>query len=69
VAATRRDSESSLPPSSPFAPLSDTDDSVDERDAARDLDDDGDVVAEDEDDGEDLFGQNLEGCMKAVVSP
>ncbi|KAJ7924903.1 MCM-domain-containing protein [Mycena leptocephala] len=48
----RRDS---LPPSSPPAPFSDTDESMDERDAVRDVDED------DEDaEGEDLFGQALE---------
>jgi hypothetical protein len=45
-----------------MTPFSDTDDSLDERDVARDLDDDGDV-AEDDDEGEDLFGQNLEECV------
>ncbi|CCL98347.1 uncharacterized protein FIBRA_00342 [Fibroporia radiculosa] len=50
----RRDSDSSLPPSSPLAPFSDTDDSLDERDAVRDVDD-----AED-DEGEDLFNENLD---------
>jgi hypothetical protein len=52
---TRRDSQSSLPPSSPPAPFSDTDDSLDERDAVRDVDDE-----EAEGEGEDLFAQNLE---------
>ncbi|KAG6891463.1 MCM DNA helicase complex subunit [Termitomyces sp. T32_za158] len=50
----RRDSDSSLPPSSPPAPFSDTDDSIDDRDAVRDAEDD------DEEEGEDLFGDNLE---------
>ena len=50
----RRDSQSSLPPSSPPAPFSDTDDSLDDRDAVRDAED------QEEDDGEDLFGENLE---------
>ncbi|KAG6911108.1 MCM DNA helicase complex subunit [Tephrocybe rancida] len=54
-ALTRRDSDSSLPPSSPPAPFSDTDDSVDDRDAVRDAEDE-----EEEEDGEDLFGNNLE---------
>ncbi|PBK74444.1 MCM-domain-containing protein [Armillaria solidipes] len=48
-------SQSSLPPSSPPAPFSDTDDSLDDRDAVRDVDDD-----EDDEDGEDLFADNLE---------
>ncbi|KAF7984233.1 hypothetical protein HWV62_16046 [Athelia sp. TMB] len=52
----RRDSQSSLPPSSPPAPFSDTDDSLDERDAVRDVDEEDDV----EEEGEDLFAQNLE---------
>jgi len=52
---TRRDSQSSLPPSSPPPPFSDTDDSMDERDAVRDVDD-----AEEDEEGEDLFAQNLE---------
>ncbi|KAJ7647242.1 MCM-domain-containing protein [Roridomyces roridus] len=43
----------SLPPSSPPQPFSDTDDSVDERDAVRNIDED------DEDaEGEDLFGED-----------
>lgn len=54
---SRRDSESSLPPSSPPPPFSDTDDSLDERDPIRDVDDN----AEDEDDGEDLFGEEMDG--------
>ncbi|KAF9481543.1 MCM-domain-containing protein [Pholiota conissans] len=50
---TRR--TSSLPSSSPPAPFSDTDDSLDDRDAIRDVED------EDEDaEGEDLFGETLE---------
>ncbi|KAF5321522.1 hypothetical protein D9619_001875 [Psilocybe cf. subviscida] len=52
---TRRASQSSLPPSSPPAPFSDTDDSLDDRDAVADVDD------EDDADGEDLFGEGLEG--------
>ncbi|KAJ8077338.1 MCM DNA helicase complex subunit [Marasmius tenuissimus] len=52
----RRDSQSSLPPSSPpNNPFSDTDDSLDERDAVNDVDE-----GEDED-GEDLFAENFEG--------
>ncbi|KAF8135696.1 MCM-domain-containing protein [Boletus edulis] len=51
----RRQSSSSLPPSSPPAPFSDTDDSIDERDAVRDLQDD-----EDDDEGEDLFADGAE---------
>lgn len=54
---SRRNSESSLPPSSPPPPFSDTDDSLDERDPIRDVDDN----AEDEDDGEDLFGEEMDG--------
>ncbi|KAF9012404.1 MCM2/3/5 family-domain-containing protein [Cyathus striatus] len=49
----RRDSHSSLPPSSPPAPFSDTDDSLDERNAVQDLDD------EEDEEGEDLFGETL----------
>ncbi|KAL6308194.1 MCM2/3/5 family-domain-containing protein [Sparassis latifolia] len=49
----RRDSESSLPPSSPPPPFSDTDDSFDERDAVREIDDE-------DQEGEDLFGEDLE---------
>ncbi|KAG6886144.1 hypothetical protein C0993_000662 [Termitomyces sp. T159_Od127] len=51
---TRRDSDSSLPPSSPPAPFSDTDDGIDDRDAVRDAEGD------EEEEGEDLFGENLE---------
>ncbi|KAI0768718.1 MCM-domain-containing protein [Trametes elegans] len=51
-----RDEESSLPPSSPPAPFSDTDESLDERDAIRDVDDD----ADDADDGEDLFAEDFD---------
>lgn len=51
----RRESSSSLPPSSPPAPFSDTDDSLDERDAVRDLEDD-----EEDGEGEDLFADGLE---------
>ncbi|EIW83154.1 MCM-domain-containing protein [Coniophora puteana RWD-64-598 SS2] len=55
-ATPRRESlSSSLPPSSPPAPFSDTDDSLDERDAVRDIDE-GDEDA----DGEDLFGETVE---------
>lgn len=53
----RRGSQSSLPPSSSPIPFSDTDDNIspDEREAVQDVD------GEDEDeDGEDLFAQNLE---------
>ncbi|KDQ28068.1 hypothetical protein PLEOSDRAFT_1093484 [Pleurotus ostreatus PC15] len=46
---------SSLPPSSPPAPFSDTDDSLDERDPIRDAE-----GADDDEEGEDLFGQTLE---------
>ncbi|KAH7907456.1 MCM-domain-containing protein [Hygrophoropsis aurantiaca] len=52
---TRRSSQSSLPPSSPPPPFSDTDDSLDERDAVRDLEDE-----ENDDEGEDLFADTLE---------
>ncbi|KAF9070638.1 MCM-domain-containing protein [Rhodocollybia butyracea] len=51
----RRDSESSLPPSSPAA-FDDTDDSMDERDAVPDLDD----APEEDDDGEDLYADNMQ---------
>lgn len=53
----RRASGSSLPPSSPPPPFSDTEDSLDERDAVLDIDDD---VNEEEGEGEDLFGETLE---------
>lgn len=56
---SRRDSESSLPPSSPPPPFSDTDDSLDERDPIRDVEDN----AEDEEDGEDLFGEEMDGYV------
>ncbi|KAF5370597.1 hypothetical protein D9758_002005 [Tetrapyrgos nigripes] len=52
----RRASQTSLPPSSPPPPFSDTDDSLDDRDAVRDIDD-----AEDDEDGEDLFDDNMQG--------
>jgi DNA replication licensing factor MCM2 len=57
VPLSRRDS--SLPPSSPPAPFSDTDgESADERDAVRDV-----IDAEDEDEeGEDLFGPGIVEC-------
>ncbi|RPD78428.1 MCM-domain-containing protein [Lentinus tigrinus ALCF2SS1-7] len=51
-----RDEDSSLPPSSPPAPFSDTDDSMDERDAVRDVNDEPD----EEDDGDDLFAEDFE---------
>ncbi|THV02336.1 MCM-domain-containing protein [Dendrothele bispora CBS 962.96] len=51
----RRASQSSLPPSSPPAPFSDTDDSLDDRDLVPDIDE-----PEEEGDGEDLYGDNLE---------
>lgn len=51
----RRDSHSSLPPSSPPAPFSDTDDSLDDRDVVRDIDDE-----EEEGEGEDLFAGDIE---------
>ncbi|KAJ3988511.1 MCM-domain-containing protein [Lentinula detonsa] len=50
----RRDSESSLPPSSPVA-FDDTDESMDERDAVLDLED-----GEDDEEGEDLYGDNIQ---------
>ncbi|KAG8213705.1 MCM-domain-containing protein [Butyriboletus roseoflavus] len=53
--AQGRESSSSLPPSSPPAPFSDTDDSLDERDAVRDLEND-----EEDGDGEDLFADGME---------
>ncbi|KAG7098680.1 MCM DNA helicase complex subunit [Marasmius oreades] len=52
----RRVSQSSLPPSSPPPPFSDTDDSLDDRDAVRDIDDEGE---DEEGDGEDLFDDNF----------
>jgi DNA replication licensing factor MCM2 len=58
----RRDSQSSLPPSSPPAPFSDTDDSMDDRDAVRDIDDD-----EEEGEGEDLFAGDLEEYVRESV--
>ncbi|KAL1942774.1 hypothetical protein VTO73DRAFT_5014 [Trametes versicolor] len=51
-----RDEESSLPPSSPPAPFSDTDESLDERDAVKDIEDD----ADDAEDGDDLFAEEFE---------
>ncbi|TBU53779.1 MCM-domain-containing protein [Dichomitus squalens] len=51
-----RDEESSLPPSSPPAPFSDTDESLDERDAVKDVNDEPDEG----DDGEDLFAEEFE---------
>ena len=51
------DEESSLPPSSPPAPFSDTDESLDERDAVQDVNDEAD------DDGEDLFAEEFEECV------
>ncbi|THG95559.1 hypothetical protein EW026_g6122 [Hermanssonia centrifuga] len=50
------DEDSSLPPSSPPPPFSDTDDSLDERDAIADINDE----AEEEEEGEDLFAENLQ---------
>ncbi|PPQ97381.1 hypothetical protein CVT26_006615 [Gymnopilus dilepis] len=44
----------SLPPSSPPAPFSDTEEDVDDRDAVHDVDEDEDA------EGEDLFGETLE---------
>ena len=58
---TRRGS--SLPPSSPPAPFSDTDDSLDDRDAVRDVDDND---AEEDADGEDLFGETLQEYVVSV---
>lgn len=52
----RRDSQSSLPPSSPPAPFSDTDDSLDDRDGVRDIDEDD----EEDGEGEDLFADTIE---------
>lgn len=52
----RRDSHSSLPPSSPPAPFSDTEDSLDDRDPLRDLEDEQEEMDEE---GEDLYGNNL----------
>ena len=50
------DEESSLPPSSPPAPFSDTDESLDERDAVRDVNDD----ADEDEDGDDLFAEDFQ---------
>ncbi|KAI6121457.1 MCM-domain-containing protein [Pisolithus sp. B1] len=50
----RRESSSSLPPSSPPAPFSDTDDNMEESEVIKDLRD------EEDDDGEDLFGAEIE---------
>lgn len=63
---SRVDSEhSSLPPSSPV-PFSDTDDSLDERDAVQDAEDE---EAEEEDgDGEDLFGAEMREYVSATIS-
>ena len=52
----RRDSESSLPPSSPPAPFSDGEEGISDVDAVQ-------TPGEDEDgEGEDLFGENLSEC-------
>ena len=51
---TRRNSESSLPPSSPLAPFSDTDDGLEDRDGVADAE-----GADDDAEGEDLFGETL----------
>ena len=60
-ALRRRASQSSdLPPSSPPAGFSDTDESLDERDAVGDIDEDA------EGDGEDLFGENLEESVLSL---
>jgi DNA replication licensing factor MCM2 len=48
------DDRLSLPPSSPPAPFSDTDESIDDRDAIPDID------AEEEGEGEDLFADNMD---------
>ncbi|KAI6026128.1 MCM-domain-containing protein [Pisolithus microcarpus] len=50
----RRESSSSLPPSSPPAPFSDTDDNMEESEVVKDL------GGEEDDDGEDLFGAEME---------
>ena len=57
---TRRDSSTSLPPSSPFA-FSDTEDSLDDRDNVPNVED------EDDDEGEDLFGEALEQCVSLAM--
>ena len=59
-----RDEDSSLPPSSPPAPFSDTDESMDERDAVRDVNDDAD-----DDDGEDLFAEEFEEYVQCPPPP
>ena len=56
---------SSLPPSSPPAPFSDTDDSLDERDTVPDADEE----PEEEEDGEDLFGENLHEYVFGIFRP
>ncbi|KAI6046020.1 hypothetical protein EDC04DRAFT_1862733 [Pisolithus marmoratus] len=50
----RRESASSLPPSSPPAPFSDTDDNMEESEVVKDLGD------EEDEDGEDLFGAEMQ---------
>ncbi len=55
---TRQDSESSLPPSSPLAPFSDTDDGLDDRDGVADAE-----GADEDAEGEDLFGETLPECV------
>lgn len=50
---TRRDSESSLPPSSPLAPFSDAEDAISDIDPAQT------PLGEEDGEGEDLFGENL----------
>jgi hypothetical protein len=56
----RSDSRSSLPPSSPPPGLSDTDDSMDERDRVQDIEDE-------EEDGEDLFDDdNLQASVSLI---
>lgn len=51
---TRRNSESSLPPSSPLAPFSDEDDGLEDGDGVVDAEEDDDDA-----EGEDLFGETL----------
>lgn len=45
-----------------MAPFSDTEDSADDRELVRDVDEDA-VVEDDDDDGEDLFGQDMEAYV------
>ncbi|KAH7904759.1 hypothetical protein BJ138DRAFT_1119112 [Hygrophoropsis aurantiaca] len=59
--AARQSSQSSSPPSSPSQPFSDPDDSLDERDAVRDLEEENDG------EGEDLSADTLEEKRMAMA--